>query len=128
MNLVYHVTDDFLVRGSLSRTMTRPFPGQMIAVVNFSDLTAQQVNLGNPALKPWFSNNLELGAEYYTGGEGYFSVDMFSKYVSGFPSLVNITQPFSSLTAFGINYGTLNSTQQNSALRSYAWMCPCNGQ
>jgi TonB-dependent receptor len=112
INLVYMISDDFQVRGSLSRTMTRPNPNFMVAGVNFSDLAAQSVGLGNPNLKPYFSNNIDLGAEYYTGGEGYFGVAIFRKSLSGFPQQVNITQPFSYLDQFGINYGGLNATQQ----------------
>ncbi len=110
--LVYNISDDFLVRASVSRTMTRPNPNQMISGVNFSDLTAQQVGLGNPALKPFFSNNIDLGAEYYTGAEGYFGVALFRKSVAGFTVGQNVTQPFSYLAQFGITYNTLNATQQ----------------
>ncbi len=112
LNLVYNVADDFLVRGSISRTMTRPDPSVMISVVNFSDLTAQSATVGNPALKPYYSNNIDLGAEYYTGGEGYVSLAIFRKSLSGFTASSNVTQPFSYLDQFGINYGNLNITQQ----------------
>ena len=112
LNLVYNVADDFLVRASISRTMTRPDPSVMISVVNFSDLTAQSASVGNPALKPYYSNNIDLGAEYYTGGEGYVSLAVFRKSLSGFTASSNVTQPFSYLDQFGINYGNLNITQQ----------------
>ncbi|MEJ1968938.1 MAG: TonB-dependent receptor [Rhizomicrobium sp.] len=112
LNVVYNVADDFLVRGSISRTMTRPDPSQMISVVNFSDPTAAQASVGNPALKPYYSNNIDLGAEYYTGGEGYVSVAVFRKSISNFTNQVNITQPFSYLAQFGINYASLTDSQQ----------------
>jgi TonB-dependent receptor len=101
-----------LIRGSLSRTMTRPSPSDMISTVNFSDLTAQQATVGNPALKPFFSNNIDLGAEYYTGREGYFGVAAFRKSIAGFSNNSSVTQPFSYLAQFGINYASLNITQQ----------------
>jgi TonB-dependent receptor len=113
LNLVYNIADDFLVRASLSRTMTRPDPSQMISVVNFSDPTAAAASVGNPALKPFYSNNIDLGAEYYTGGEGYFSVAVFRKSLSGFTISQNTTQPFSNLAQFGINYASLTATQQS---------------
>jgi TonB-dependent receptor len=112
VNVVYNVADDFLVRASISRTMTRPDPSQMISVVNFSDPTAAAASVGNPTLKPFFSNNIDLGAEYYTGGEGYVSVAVFRKSLSGFTTQQNTTQPFSYLAQFGINYGSLTTTQQ----------------
>ena len=112
INIVYNVADDFLVRASASRTMTRPDPSVMISVVNFSDVTAQSATVGNPALKPFFSNNIDLGAEYYTGGEGYFSVAVFRKSLSGFTVQSNVTEPFSYLDQFGIDYINLTATQQ----------------
>jgi TonB-dependent receptor len=112
MNLVYEVADDFQVRMSVSRTMNRPNISQMISSVNFSDLTAQSVTLGNPNLKPFYSNNIDLGAELYTGAEGYIGVTAFRKDISGFTTSSNVTQPFSYLAQFGINWAALNTTQQ----------------
>jgi len=112
INLVYEVSDDFQVRGSMSRTMTRANPNQMISGVNFGDVTAQAITLGNPALKPFYSNNIDVGFEYYTGGAGYFGFTAFRKGLSGFPIQQNTTQPFSYLQQFGINYNTLTPGQQ----------------
>ena len=39
---------------------------------------------GNPALAPFLSDNIDIGFEYYTGGEGYFGVAAFHKGVEGF--------------------------------------------
>jgi TonB-dependent receptor len=111
-NFVYEVSDDFQVRLALSRTMTRPNPNQMISGVNFSDLTAQNATLGNPNLKPFFSNNIDIGAEYYTGGAGYIAATAFRKSLSGFTAQSNITEPFSYLAQFGVTYAGLNATQQ----------------
>ena len=63
-------------------------------------------------LKPFFSNNIDIGAEYYTGGAGYIAVTAFRKSLSGFTAQSNITQPFSYLAQFGVTYQTLNATQQ----------------
>jgi len=112
VNAVYEVSDDFQVRAALSRTMTRANPNQMISGVNFSDLTASQVTVGNPALKPYYSNNIDVGFELYTGGAGYFGFTAFRKGLSGFPIQQNVTQPFSYLAQFGITYNTLVATQQ----------------
>ena len=121
MNLVYEMTDNFQLRAAASRTITRAFPGQMIGVVNFSDLTAQNATLGNPFLKPYYSNNYEFGANYFTGGEGYVGIDVFKKYVTGFPITQNVTEPFGYLAQFGITYDTLVTTQQQ-ALQA-RWGC-----
>jgi TonB-dependent receptor len=70
------------------------------------------VTVGNPQLKPYYSNNLDVGFEYYTGGAGYFGFTAFRKGLSGFPIQQNVTQPFSYLAQFGITYNTLSGTQQ----------------
>jgi TonB-dependent receptor len=112
LNLVYDVSEDFKVRGSLSRTMTRPDPSAMLPGLNFSDPSAAAATLGNPALKPYFSNNIDIGGELYTGGSGYFGVNFFRKGISGFTVNGTQTQPFSFLGQYGVTYDTLSPTQQ----------------
>jgi TonB-dependent receptor len=112
-SLVYHVAEDLLVRASVSRTMTRPNTSQMNSVVSFSDPQASSITMGNPALKPYFSNNIDLGVEYYTGGEGYLSVAMFRKGISGFPIQKTVNQPFSYLAQWGVTYDGLSDQQKN---------------
>jgi TonB-dependent receptor len=117
VSLVYHVSEDFLIRGSVSRTINRPDPSQMISVVNFSSPEAQAASLGNPALKPYFSNNIDIGMEYYTGGEGYFSIAAFRKGLSGFFSRQSTTQPFSYMAQFGVTWASLSDTQRGNIMK-----------
>ncbi|MEI9992448.1 MAG: TonB-dependent receptor [Rhizomicrobium sp.] len=112
LNLAYNFADDLVLRASLSRTMTRPNPNSMVSGINFSSPDASTASLGNPNLKPYYSNNIDLGAEYYTGGEGYFGVAIFRKGVSGFTQSKTVAQPFSYLSQFGITYNTLTASQQ----------------
>jgi len=112
MNTVYEVSDDFQIRGSISRTMTRPNPNAMLPGLNFSDPSAATGTIGNPSLKPYFSNNIDLGAELYTGKEGYFAVTAFDKFLNGFTQNSNVTVPFTALAQYGVTYATLNPTQQ----------------
>jgi len=114
-NFVYEVTDDFQVRASFSRTMTRPNVNSMIDSVNFGDVAVTNATKGNPLLKPYFSNNIDLGAELYTGGAGYIGIDVFRKSISGFTVTTSFPQTFPFLAQYGITYGTL-SPQQQSAL------------
>jgi TonB-dependent receptor len=112
INVVYDVADDFKVRGSISRSMTRPDPNAMLPGVNFGDPSAANATLGNQSLKPFFSNNIDLGAELYTGGAGVIAVNAFRKGLSGFTGPSVATQPFSFLSQYGITYDTLGPTQQ----------------
>jgi TonB-dependent receptor len=107
-----HIGQHAIVRAALSRTMTRPNPSQMLPGVNFSSPSADVGSVGNPALKPYLSDNIDFGVEYYTGKEGYVGVAAFRKSVSGFTAPALITVPFTYLSQFGITYDTLSPTQQ----------------
>jgi TonB-dependent receptor len=111
-SIVYHVADDFLVRASVSRTMTRPDVSKMNSVVSFSDTQASTISLGNPELKPYFSNNIDIGVEYYTGGEGYISFTAFNKYISGFYTSKSVTKTFGYLAQWGIVYTSISDQQR----------------
>ncbi|GAA0532765.1 TonB-dependent receptor [Rhizomicrobium palustre] len=113
MNLVYELDKNAMVRASWSRTMTRANVAQMIQTVNFSDFTAQSLTLGNPRLTPYFSNNIDIGVETYTGLEGYFSLALFRKDISGFSVAQIVSRPFSYLSQFGITWSSLTSLQQS---------------
>jgi TonB-dependent receptor len=107
-----HIGQRAIVRASLSRTMTRPNPSQMLPGVNFSSPSADVGSVGNPTLRPYLSNNIDFGFEYYTGKEGYVGVAAFRKSVSGFTAPALVTVPFSYLSQYGITFDTLSPTQQ----------------
>ena len=107
-----NVSPHAIVRASVSRTMTRPDPSAMLPGLNFSTPSADVGTVGNSALKPFLSSNLDLGFEYYTGAEGYVGVAAFRKAVTGFTVPGTTTVPFSALAAFGVTFDTLTPTQQ----------------
>ncbi|RUN75932.1 TonB-dependent receptor [Sphingomonas sp. TF3] len=108
----YDIGAHAVVRVAGSRTMTRPDPSAQLPGVNFGAPSADQATIGNPALKPYLSTNLDLGFEYYTGREGVISVNAFRKSITGFTTTNITTVPFSFLAQYGITYDTLNPTQQ----------------
>ncbi len=110
--LAYNVSDNAIVRFATSRTMTRPDPNAMLPGLGFSTPSADVGTVGNPALKPFISENLDLGFEYYTGKEGYVGIAAFRKRVTGFTANGNTTQPFSFLAQYGVTFDTLTPTQQ----------------
>ena len=112
VNLAYSIGSHALVRAAYSRTMTRPDPNAQLPGVNFGDISAAQASIGNSALKPYFSDNIDLGFEYYTGGEGLIAFNAFRKSITGFTTNNVVTQPFSALAQYGITYDTLNANQK----------------
>jgi len=124
-SVVYHVADDFLIRASVSRTMTRPDVSQMVSTVSFSYTQASSITMGNPDLKPYFSNNIDVGVEYYTGGEGYLSLTAFRKGLSGFAVSKSVTKTFGYLAQWGIVYSSLSDQQKINLGNRYN---SCNSQ
>ena len=107
-----NVSRHAIVRASVSRTMTRPDPSAMLPGLNFSTPSADVGSVGNSALKPFLSFNMDLGFEYYTGAEGYIGAAAFRKAVTGFTVPGTTTVPFSALAQFGVTFDTLTPTQQ----------------
>lgn len=110
--LAYDLGEMAVVRAAYSKTMTRPDPAAQLPGVGFGDPSAATATIGNPALSPYFSNNLDLGVELYTGREGLISFSAFRKSLTGFTNNQITTQPFSFLAQYGITYDSLNPTQQ----------------
>jgi iron complex outermembrane recepter protein len=82
-NIVFYVTDEFLVRLSGSQTLQRAGV-QDLAPSTFIDATNRTQTSGNAQLTPPMSTNLDLSFEYYTGGSSLISGAVFYKDVSDF--------------------------------------------
>jgi TonB-dependent receptor len=112
--VAYDLAKNLVLRGSVSRSMTRANPDALRPGINFSSPSADVATLGSPDLKPYISDNFDLGVEYYTGREGYVSATAFQKNLNGFTLNQNTTVPFSALAAYGVTYDGLTPTQQSS--------------
>jgi TonB-dependent receptor len=118
-SIAYSFGRKAVARGSISRTMTRPDPNQLLPGASFTSPSADVGTLGNNALDPYISDNIDLGFEYYTGGEGVIAFAAFRKSITGFTINGINTVPFSTLEPFGITFATLTQ-QQQLALQSRA--------
>lgn len=108
-NFVANVTDHLNLRLAASKTMTRANPSQMTSQLGYSDPGAQNASQGNPGLKPFYSRNLDIGGEYYTGKTGYVGLTLFQKILTNYT--INQTQvvPFPTL---GVPFSALGGNQQ----------------
>ena len=80
MNLALEITPDVIARFAYARSMTRPGLGSLnIAGPNFGYTTRTVSNLGNPNLKPYQSNDIDLSLEWYTSNGGLFAIGFFNK-------------------------------------------------
>src|SRR5690606_5178717 len=90
LHLRYEVTPRFLLRASGSTSIGRPsftrlFPGFTVNDdLDGDDEDDRRVRLNNPNLKPQFSDNYDISAEYYFRGVGALTVGLFRKDITDF--------------------------------------------
>jgi len=86
LQLRYAVTPKFIVRGVYSTSISRPGFNQTAQQQNVSnsDPAALSVSNGNPDLKPTFSHNFDLSAEYYLPNSGIISIGFFDKEIRNY--------------------------------------------
>jgi TonB-dependent receptor len=92
--------DNVVLRASASTTITRSDYGHMQGGQSLDigfRIGGGTGSQGNPNLKPYKSNNIDLSAEWYYGRDSYASIGYFHKDVSNFISDVKIHT-----TAFGL--------------------------
>ena len=92
------VTDEIVLRASVSKTATRPNYDQIKGGAKLGGLTfkADQdltASGGNPGLEPIESTNFDLSSEWYYGEESYFSIGYFKKDVKNFIAADKALQP-----------------------------------
>ncbi|WP_375286481.1 TonB-dependent receptor [Sphingomonas sp.] len=119
LNIALDLGGKAVARGSLSRTMTRPDPNAMLPGASFVQPSADVGTVGNSALNPYISDNIDVGFEYYTGREGVIAVAAFRKSITGFTVNGLQTVPFSFLEPYGITIDSLTAAQRD-ALASRA--------
>jgi TonB-dependent receptor len=112
-NVAWNLTDNAIVRAGLSRTMTRANPTDMLLGLSIRNADVSQVDLGNPELEPFLSDNIDIGFEYYTGEEGYFGVAAFRKGIEGFTQRQSRNITFGDLAPFGITLDSLSQQQKD---------------
>jgi iron complex outermembrane recepter protein len=87
LDMKLELTDKLHLRFDASRTLTRPAINFLTPVLNVGSLPrigALTANGGNPTLKPYLSDNLDLAVEWYYAQNSYLSVDAFVKDVTNF--------------------------------------------
>jgi len=78
VNFAYDITQDLVLRASVSQTMTRAGLSSLAPVKTYSDVNFT-VNGGNSQLDPLVSSNLDLGLEWYFNKNAVLGVVFFYK-------------------------------------------------
>jgi TonB-dependent receptor len=94
LNIVYEPVDDVLVRVGASKAMARPLLANLspsitaLSVPSTGDTTGATLTIGNPKLKPFRSDNIDVSLEWYFTEGGLISIAGFNKDISSFPQTV----------------------------------------
>lgn len=82
-NVVHDIGERWKVRGSVSRTIGRPTPGQITQAESETcgeDVTGCTITRGNPDLQPRRSTNYDFALEhYFPGGDALIALTAFRK-------------------------------------------------
>ncbi|WP_286269494.1 TonB-dependent receptor [Thalassotalea hakodatensis] len=84
-SLRYELSEGVLLRAAYSKTLTRPnlpdlAPSERIFAPDVNSATGQR---GNPELKPFTSDNLDLSIEWYFSDEALLAANVFRKDLDG---------------------------------------------
>ncbi len=81
----YGLSEDVVIRGAYSRTLTRPtlFDLRVSEVFSGIDESGGSGSRGNPLLEPFTSDNIDLGVEWYFAEESLIAVNFFHKNIDG---------------------------------------------
>jgi TonB-dependent receptor len=122
-NIAFDVGHGVVTRAAYSKTMTRPAPGD-IAPNEALSVNGDVLTRGNPDLSPYFSDNYDLGVEWYFGdsGLGVIAVNGWQKKIEGYTSIVSTPTPFGQL---GIDYSTLPIATQTGLQSTANAQCTC---
>jgi TonB-dependent receptor len=111
VSTVFDAADNIKIRAAASRAMTRANPAFMFPNAAWSSVGIDSVRAGNPNLSPYFSNNIDIGGEWYFGDIGYVGLTFFDKKISGFTRSDQIDVPLSALPGYGLDLTNIQDDQ-----------------
>jgi iron complex outermembrane receptor protein len=106
VHLKYEPKEGFIFRGSWTTSIGRPELGDLIPTTTVNPLTglSGRVTTGNPDLNPYYSNNWDIGVEYYLKPAGIISINGFRKDISDFIATFTSVVPTGSDNGFNGQY------------------------
>jgi iron complex outermembrane receptor protein len=119
LNGTLKLSDNLLLRAAFSQNINRPTLGSMAVNGTVTNSSGEiKVNAGNPGLKPYDSDNIDLSLEWYFGDVGYAAVGYYHKSITGFiGNLISTNVPYSTtglpLDLFPGITGTSNVAEYN---------------
>ena len=103
LHLVYNLRPNLQLRSSYNATITRPSPLNLLPAIVPNELN-QTLSAGNPALKPYTSDNYELSFAYYLSGIGQISAGGFYKDIKNYFRAIRSVVPEGQDNGFAGDY------------------------
>ncbi len=120
LNAVLEVTEDFQIRAAAAQNINRPALASyaMNGTVSLDTTTGfLSVNVGNPELDPYTSDEFDLAAEWYFNSVGMVAVGVFHKEIDGFVVSQRVTNvPYSTT---GLPDGLVAGVTQSSIVNEF---------
>jgi TonB-dependent receptor len=104
LNIAVDFADHWVFRLAAGKAMTRPNPGDLAPDFSLS-LGGDTLTVGNPALAPYFSKQIDLGVEWYINEQSTVALNLWQKKIDGFTSIYRTTLRFDMLN---INFNNLS--------------------
>lgn len=92
LNLKTSIGPNVVLRGAASRTLARPDFGAL-GSLSLNDLTFSATG-GNPNLKPIYSNNVDVGAEWYFMPKSLLGVNVYNMNIGSYVTFGSSTAQF----------------------------------
>ncbi len=92
LNVAFDVTPELVLRGGVSRTMTRPSLAVLAPVKTYGN-TNLTVSGGNSQLEPLRSDNVDLAVEWYFTEKAVLGATLFYKDIDSFISFPTTQEP-----------------------------------
>lgn len=102
-HLTYNFRPNLQLRMSYNATITRPSPLNLLPAIVPNELN-QTLSAGNPALKPYTSDNYELSFSYYLSGIGQISAGAFYKDIKNYFRAIRSVVPGGQNNGFAGDY------------------------
>jgi TonB-dependent receptor len=109
-HLVYALGANTQARASYSKSITRPTPTLLLPTI-VPDEDNQRLSAGNPALRPYTSDNFDLSIARYFSGIGQLSAGVFLKQISDYFRSFQSTVPDGPENGFNGEYAGWTITQ-----------------
>jgi TonB-dependent receptor len=99
LNARYDLTPDLVMRAAVTTAIGRPDYAQLAPFINVNE-SDEEVELGNPDLKPLKSLNFDASLEYYLPSHGLLSAAVFHKKIDH--PIYNRSQTLTNVTYAGV--------------------------